>query len=154
VLKRLRQFSDLPPAEKLAVLWALFLVVGVRMALWTLPFRVIAAYSARGVPTSRSLASVRLGRLSWAVQAVAKRVPHATCLTQALALQMLMGKAGREAELTIGVTRGRDRAFEAHAWLKHNGAILVGDHSDLASFSPILNRALPLPTSDSIQERA
>jgi hypothetical protein len=76
-------------------------------------------------------------RLAWAVQAAARRIPGASCLTQALALQYVLGRAGETTKLHIGVAKDSARGFEAHAWLEHRGAILVGDNGELERYAPI-----------------
>ena len=66
-------------------------------------------------------------RLSWAVQVVARRIPGASCLTQALALRELMERAGHTADLRIGVAKDAIHGFASHAWLEHDSQILVKD---------------------------
>ena len=65
-------------------------------------------------------------RLAWAVTAASRRVPAATCLTQALALHLLCRRRGWPTQLQIGVARS-DGAFRAHAWVEHDGKILIGE---------------------------
>jgi hypothetical protein len=79
-----------------------------------------------------------VGRISWAVRAAARRVPGASCLTQALALHYLMGRAGHVSQVRIGVAKDAEGRFESHAWLEYQGTVLVGDNGDLARFAPIL----------------
>jgi len=54
------------------------------------------------------------------------------------ALQNRVARAGESAEVHIGVAKDSARGFEAHAWLEHRGAILVGDNGELARYAPIL----------------
>ena len=136
-LLRLRQTAGISGPERVALLWALVLVLGVRVALWTLPFRRVETLSGRPVRTSPTLAKVRPLRLSWAVQAVAKRMPGATCLTQALALKMLLARSGRSGSLHIGVAKDRERGFESHAWLELDGEVLVGEVENFSRFRPL-----------------
>ena len=66
------------------------------------------------------------GAIAWAVKNTSRIVPFATCLTQALALQHMLGKRGEEAVIRIGVrTNGAGRIM-AHAWVIFQGAILIG----------------------------
>ena len=64
-------------------------------------------------------------RLTWAVEVASRRIPGATCLCRALALQRLLAKNGHGSELRIGVEKNNDR-FGAHAWLVHGGQVLIG----------------------------
>jgi hypothetical protein len=63
------------------------------------------------------------------VTTAARRVPHSTCLTQALAAQWLCAWFGRATTLRIGVAKGNDKPFRAHAWLESEGRVLVGGES-------------------------
>ena len=118
-------FVQLPAADRtLAVRAALWLVVA-RVALWTLPFARVQELVARlGAP--RRAVGVAPGRVAWTVETTARSIPQATCLTQALAAQVMLSRAGERPELHIGVATDRG-AFEAHAWLSLHGRPLVGD---------------------------
>lgn len=45
-----------------------------------------------------------------------------TCLKRALVLHYLLHRAGRPAELVIGVRRDQQNELAAHAWLAHDGS--------------------------------
>jgi hypothetical protein len=74
------------------------------------------------------------------VEVAARRVPRATCLVRALAAQALLARHGHPSQLRLGVARGADRAFEAHAWLERDGQILIGGGPE--------GRYVPLPALD------
>ena len=133
----LRQFTELPASERKLLLRAFALVAATRLLLWTVPFRFARRLGSTRPAVFPSLAKIPLKRLSWAVQAVARRIPGASCLTQALALRELMARAGHAADLRIGV--GKDaNGLVSHAWLEHKGEILIGDNGDLDRYSPML----------------
>lgn len=120
------------------------LVAWVRWSLWRAPYaRVRADLLRRRVDAGPAQPIVWRGRdltrdpraLAWAVAAAARRVPKASCLTQSLALETLLAQAGQAGELRIGVARKPDGAFEAHAWVEHDGRVLIGDLPDLRRFS-------------------
>ena len=74
-----------------------------------------------------------------AVRTAARYVPGATCLTQALALQAMLTRHGYASSLHIGVEKGPDRAFGAHAWVRCGDEIMIGgDDSD--RYAPLLVR--------------
>jgi hypothetical protein len=77
-----------------------------------------AAQTADGHFYARQLAR-RITRL-------ARAVPGASCLTQALALQYLLARAGHACELHVGVKRDAKGQFAAHAWVSCNGRIVLG----------------------------
>lgn len=134
----IRQFTELPARERKLLLRAFALVAVVRIALWTVPFRFAHRLLTRRSTVSPALATISVKRLSWAVQAAAKRIPGASCLTQALALHRLLARAGHSADLRIGVAKDGARGLASHAWLEHKGEILIGDNGELDRYSPIL----------------
>ena len=75
--------------------------------------------------TGEGQGSASVNRLTWSVEAAAKRMKNATCLCKALALQRLLARNGHHSELRIGVDKV-DGQFTAHAWLVHNGRVLSG----------------------------
>lgn len=79
----------------------------------------------------------RPGRLPWAAEAhlaewvdrIQRRLPgpwKSTCLSRSLVLHYLLHRAGRPAELRIGVRRESDRRLVAHAWLVRDGQPILG----------------------------
>ena len=85
--------------------------------------RVATRLPQRSSPTRR----YRL-RASWAAHAAGRRLlPERPCLTQALVLQYLLLRRGDDAaELHIGVTKDEDGTLQAHAWVEHEGHVLIG----------------------------
>jgi hypothetical protein len=63
-------------------------------------------------------------------------VPRATCLTQALAAQVLLMRAGIESRIVLGVRNEND--FQAHAWVESQGSILLGNTVGFERYAPIL----------------
>lgn len=61
-------------------------------------------------------------RASWAVEAVARRLPETRCLARALALRSLLGSEGFAADLRIGVAGAGPSGMRAHAWIECDGA--------------------------------
>jgi hypothetical protein len=53
-------------------------------------------------------------------------VPGATCLTQALAAQVLLAQSGYHSRIEIGVTKDDERHFRAHAWVVCGNEIVIG----------------------------
>jgi hypothetical protein len=126
VLSRILTCSRL---EYRLLLQAAPVVVGVRVALWVLPSRFILRVVRRlAVQASNSAAppSVAIGMVIWAVEAVSRRVPRATCLTQALAAQLLLRAHGYDSTLCLGVAGGGSDDFMAHAWVERQGRVLIG----------------------------
>ena len=124
-MRSARKFARLSGAERRLVLDAWVTVALFRGALTVLPFRWVRdrAHAARRRTSAGRLPA---DRYSWAVTVASRRVPKATCLTQALALQSLLTRAGYESDLRIGVATSDAGRFEAHAWLESEGRILIG----------------------------
>jgi len=64
--------------------------------------------------------------IAGAVRSAARLVPGASCLTQALAARVLLEQGGHSSRLHIGVSREHGD-FEAHAWVEHDGSIIIGE---------------------------
>jgi len=137
-MRRIRKLLSLTPRERRLFARAILLVTAVRIALWTLPLAYVCRSLRRRRAVTPELAAIPIKRLAWAVQAAARRIPCASCLTQALALQYLMGQAGRESCIHIGVVRKAGAPLESHAWVESGGEVLIGDNGELTRFSPIL----------------
>lgn len=84
--------------------------------------------------------------ITWAVRRVSRSVPGATCLTQALAAQLLLSRRGHASRLRIGVTRPADERLRAHAWLERDGVILIGG-AGVAAYTPLSTAARAGETS-------
>ncbi len=75
-------------------------------------------------------------RIGWAVRNAARLVPGASCLTQALAAQYLLARAGCRSHLQVGVARDPAGRFLAHAWLVSDGKVVIGGSSrELARYA-------------------
>jgi hypothetical protein len=124
-VERLARFVALSAPDRRLVLRAAAWLALVRLALWMRPFaRVQELVTLIGGQRSRAPA-VAPGRLAWAVEAAAHVVPKASCLTQALAAEIMLERDGAHPDLKIGVATDR-AVFEAHAWLELDGRPLVG----------------------------
>lgn len=78
-------------------------------------------------------------QLARRIEQLAQLVPGASCLTQALALQYLLARAGHACELHIGVRCSGAGRFEAHVWVCCNGRIVLGAATTrLADFTPLV----------------
>ena len=105
---------------------AFSLVLAVRVGLWLLPVRTIGRLLSRLTGNQRGLGDPLVpDRVARAVQRVSRVVPGATCLTQALAAQVLLERRGLPTRLRIGI-RDRSQAMQAHAWLESGGMTVIG----------------------------
>jgi hypothetical protein len=137
-MDRFLRFLRLSAPDRRLVLRAAVWLALVRLALWTRPFaRVQQLVTVAASEPSRAPA-IAPGRLAWAVEAAAQAVPKASCLTQALAAQIMLERSGAHPDLRIGVATDQE-GFEAHAWLELDGRPLVGAH-ELERYAPLEQR--------------
>jgi len=123
------RYKQLSPEERGFFFRALLLMLAIRIALWTLPFRVTRAWvdwMRRPTGPACELERVRIRRVGWAVEAASRRIPRATCLTQSMTTQVMLGRLGQASELHLGVARKPDGQFEAHAWVETQGRVING----------------------------
>ena len=124
MMRRLNRFAALDAQDRNLLLRALLLVAAIRAGLCLLPFRLVQRLTAR---TSMDTAAIHpVGKYVWAVRAASRCVPGATCLTQALAAQMLLARSGYDSRIEIGVTKDDARRFRAHAWVVCGDQIVIG----------------------------
>jgi hypothetical protein len=135
----LRTLVSLPPSERGLVLRTLPLVAAIRVALWLAPLQRVRRLirACERLPFSVP-ADLPVARLEWAVRAVSRRVPMASCLTQALALQFLLVRSGRSAEVHIGVRKDTKTGFQSHAWVECEGRMLLSEPSEIIGYSRLL----------------
>jgi hypothetical protein len=104
-----------------------------------LPFkflrRIVASLTLRAAGRKPS-ALVSPERITWAVAAVARRIPRATCLTQALAATLLLSWRGHASTLHLGVAKQVNGSLHAHVWLECRGVILLGEPEE-GAFMPL-----------------
>jgi Transglutaminase-like superfamily len=104
-------------------------VAAIRVALWSVPFRMWRQLFARACRPLAPLGWRRLHRMedvAWAVRQASRVVPRSSCLTQALATQVLLARSGYSSQLRIGVARGARGDLEAHAWVESDGQRVIG----------------------------
>jgi hypothetical protein len=137
----LYKFVRLSPADRTLLLQAMVLVGLIRLGLWLLPFQMLQRSLARLQPVETG--TVQLvdrelqQRTAWAVTRVSRLVPQATCLTQALATQVLLARRQQPAVLRIGVARDERGNFIAHAWVESAEHIVIGNLPGLDGFTPL-----------------
>jgi hypothetical protein len=128
--RRSRQLTTIHPGVRELLLRAALMVGTVRLALWLLPARAVmkATLRLQSPPSAaRGLAAPSPETIAWAVRVVARRIPYASCLTQALSTQALLARDGCESDLRIGVGRDPNGSVCAHAWLELQGRVIIGD---------------------------
>lgn len=135
----LRKFLFLRPSERHLLLRSTLLLYAVRLGLWLLPLPGLRRLLARlrlPNPISAEGHSASTEKIAWAVAVASRYVPGATCLTQALAGQVLLTQQGEPALLQIGVAKNDAGKLEAHAWVECRGRIVIGALPEIVRYTP------------------
>ena len=127
--------KDRTPVPPLLYLHALGVLVLVRLGLTFLNYRRVE----RLLPSPASKKDSRFTpwQIAWSVKRMCIYVPFASCLTQALSLQYLLGRRGESSSMCVGVSPTEAGRYEAHAWLLWNDQIIIGGGKNLEKFSII-----------------
>lgn len=83
---------------------------------------------AERLPSRHAVDDVYRRQAAWAASRVGSRLlPKRPCLTQALVAQFFLWRRGDDTTtMHIGVTKGEDGNLLAHAWLEHQGRVVIG----------------------------
>lgn len=123
-MRILRRFAAYSSLERRLVLQAWFALAAVRILLWVVPYRWIEARLLKPQPATPG---VHPDDIALAVTRASTLVPRATCLVQAVAGGWLIRREGGQSIIRFGVAKDQDTSsFKAHAWLEHDGRILIG----------------------------
>jgi hypothetical protein len=115
------------------------LVAVIRIGLCVRPFVVVRRLVGRWARRTSQRAPPGQRRpeaLVRAVRRVARFVPRASCLTQALAAEVLLSRAGHTPRLRIGLRHDGAGALNAHAWVENGGQVVI-DHGEVDRFTPL-----------------
>jgi hypothetical protein len=137
---RLRRFTGLGLTDQVLLLRALLTVSGIRVGLSLLPFRFVQRFAERNPKKSNPMDLP--DRYVWAIRAVCRYVPGATCLTQALAAQVLLAQSGHKSHIEIGVRKDEQQRLLAHAWVVYGDQIVIGgaEANDYLPFEALKTR--------------
>jgi hypothetical protein len=140
-VRPLLKFLLLPGKDRSLLFRVALLLLATRVGLSLLGYsrlkRLFARFSNR--PAHRSQAPLEdIDRVVWAVGKVGPRLlGDRRCLTDAMVTQFLLGRRKLRANIQIGVLFAKNGKLEAHAWIEHEGRVLVGGSSGLDRYSRI-----------------
>jgi len=129
----------MPAAERDLLFRAAVLVWGIRLGLWVFSFNTVRHILEKFQTArlySRDWQHLKAQRIIWAVVTASRYIPKATCLTQALAGQVLLARYGYESNLHLGVQNDAGGTLGAHAWLEREGQVVIGGLG-LSGFTPL-----------------
>ena len=99
--------------------------------------RFMALFSRLGIQPEAS--PVRVERAARMVSIAAARGPYkARCLEQAITVWWMLGVMGISSTIRLGVYKS-DQSVEAHAWVLHEGIIVIGQMNEQKAFTPLLD---------------
>jgi hypothetical protein len=132
VVKRLHRFLRLSASEQWFLIKAVFLLEAIKLTMWLVPFKVLrrlvdkAVRMPVGVRRSDHFSVDTIGRV---VLLASIHTPgEKTCFVRALATQVLLTRRGYAGSLHIGVLKTDEGAFQAHAWVKCEGKVVIGGY--------------------------
>lgn len=132
----------MPPAIRWYLLKTAALMMLIKLAIRIVPFKRLYAALNR---IARALEEKQpgpgdLNRALKAIDIAARHTPlDSTCLIQALTAQVLLARDGIPTDFQIGVIHGDAGQLEAHAWIVHQGKVVVGDRHDLSRYQVFAN---------------
>jgi len=136
-MSKIKTFLKLNSTEKFILIKAFFLLLTVRIMLWILPFSFIQKITRRLTDVSEDMMSeISIEKLTWAIRVMSIYTPGATCLTRAIAAQILLARYNYSSSIRIGVSKNGEE-FEAHAWLEKDGGIILGESE--TQYTPIMD---------------
>ena len=141
-MARLYKFLRLSPTHQYLLGKSAFLLLAIRLGLWMLPFQSwqrLLACIVQGRSRFQQGPQASIDGIVWAVTVASRYVPAATCLTQALAVQVLLARRGHLARLCIGVARTETGRLRAHAWVECAGRVVIGGAEAPVRFTPLLS---------------
>lgn len=140
-MELLRKFLRLPTAERRLLIETALLLEAIKLSMRLLQFRTLRRLLVRVTDAASAkpqyIDHLPVERVAWAVEATSRHTPGAkTCLTQALATQVLLARRGHPALLRIGVAKGEQKQFQAHAWVESEGKVVIGG-SEPGRYTPL-----------------
>ena len=139
-MEHLRRFLRLPAVERRLLIKAALFLEATKLGMRLLPFRtlrrLISLLADAPVKPRRTdhLSAKRVARV---VEVASRHTPGVkTCLAQALTTQVLLARRDYPALLHIGVIRGDQGQFQAHAWVVSEGKAVIGG-SELERYAPL-----------------
>ncbi len=125
----LRKLASFGTQQWLLLLESAFALVIASLMVRLLPFRSIAAAASsnRQVDTSETGDYRRVRAISWAIEAMASRVPWRTvCIQKGVAAQLMLRRRKLPATLHYGLSNRSRTRLEAHIWVTSGPNVVVG----------------------------
>ena len=128
-MDRLSKLYRLSGDERWLLLKATALLAFIRASLAVLPYPSVRPLLDRASRTSHRLARRPQppDQLAWATRVAGRIVPHGGhCFSQALTLRIFLARRNYPSTICFGVQQGDNSPLMAHAWVEHDGEVLIG----------------------------
>jgi hypothetical protein len=131
-MRALRRFLSLSWPDRLLLLEAAVYLGAARVALLSIPFRLIAVHLGRQVspdeaPRRPSSAPAAARKIAWAVEVMGHHTPwDSACLARAIAGKFMLRRRGLSSWLFLGTMKDPGGDLKAHAWLRYGNEVLLG----------------------------
>lgn len=126
-MKPLRKLAGMTWPERVALVEASLLVAAFGVAVRVLPFERVRRVADRPTRPKPRWPTYALRAFPRAAGAAGRRFfPSHPCLPEALAVLWRTHGCGIPTELRIGFARSEAGKLEAHAWVDHEGDVLIG----------------------------
>jgi hypothetical protein len=119
-VKQLRSFFQLTYQDQKLLLQAFIILTICRARLRVQNIKKLQSWATRA-----GNGTIAADHLVWVFEIASRRLPGATCLCRALALQRMLAANGQCSELRIGVEK-TGGVFAAHAWLVRGDRVMIG----------------------------
>lgn len=138
IRRPLRRFTQVDGHRRALVVEAVLWLLLARLALIIIPFPRLAKHMGKftapaeartlhGAPGADANDVNIATDVSWAVTRSARYVPFkAVCLPQAMAARIMLKRRGVASVIHFGAAKGKEKSFEAHAWLDAAGVEVTG----------------------------
>ena len=138
LLRQWQQFRALDASDRWLTIEAFMLMAMIQVGFRTLSYATMrhALDTVKGIRGGSGRPETRIG---WAVNAAGRRLPGRTCLIEALAADVMLGRRGCSPSVRFGVrkTRGDGGAPETHAWVECGGTIVTGELPMMDDYTPL-----------------
>jgi len=137
VISRTRKFIAVDRHTKALLVLALLFLWLTRLGLWIASLRNVQSLLKRFARRRREASALSAGQIVELVSRCADYVPKADCLPQALIAEVLLRREGYQPTLKIGVARGENGEFQAHAWVEVQGESFGSGNETIGRFTAL-----------------
>ncbi|MEO1671802.1 MAG: lasso peptide biosynthesis B2 protein [Cyanobacteria bacterium J06631_2] len=126
MLKQIQRFMGFSLLDKAIVTKATVLLIFIRLGLKFVSLKTLRQQLAKVSLFSAPDKPLSVYKIIWSITTASSYMPQVKCLARGLAAQTLLQQQGYTPILRIGVTKGANQMFAAHAWVECKGKVVMG----------------------------